>query len=862
MRINLNKKLLIFIIFFLVFCSFGQLIVSKDLEFDYPDIPGVQKPTSIYTPITVYFKYVYNFSIIMAGSLTFVLFVLGGIKYLFSTGKPEKMADARSQITNALLGFIIIFSSHLFLRTINPKLVQFPSFSWSPITNEPIDPLKLEGFKYYFIEMPIGTLITKEYTGSSFLTYPDEKDPPCDCPKYQNAFQNVEEYPGDFQGGLHGRRLKRIHEVAEMAVPLAKKMMELIDELKKLTDQCDCTNCVCQANCVPSGPSTCVNAGGQCNGEICKEETKEEIKCQQVLIEYFSGAYKAFLDDYSELVKNKDYQGNSYWYSPKAVELRAKIEECKAKGKISQEEIDEIEKLIDDSSEVENKGTQSPKTKPPERDVQTNIFHLEAIFNSLLEFKENINPYSQKFGSLDFLSWHGMIKFQAETQLTEKKTSAGSSGEVITKPHIVVGTNVNQEVKTSEDPTLFYIFDPINFEKNVDELVTSFNIIFKNKKSFFISEVLAEESDDKDELDELLQTKTKCSRMIEIPIGKTIDEALKLIEDILRELKNIWEKGHKQIKNGEEMRKLADKLMVEESCKKYCEAKCICTNPCHSTEENPCTECLACKCYCEPNAELLAIKDQINELNENTKRAYESIKESFEKLDSKKAINKDNCCSDKLGNCRNENDQLILDKIKEKKYTLKSKLVEIQKLLNRSREVVNLNREKNEGKSVYEMLIHEFLKMDPPLAEKRELTNFLADEKLDLTNCDVLYAETRAIAESKEEQKALVNCKVARGEAGDFLADPIRTEDDESCSPDPLLDCDYFNPAKERKKRPFCCYCFDEDISKKGYDAQNYRLPPTVKYDPILEGFIPANSNQERNLANNLYCCVIPYEGY
>lgn len=779
----------------------------------------------------------------MAGSLTFVLFILGGIKYLFSTGKPDAMADARGQITNALLGFIIIFSSHLFLRTINPKLVQFPIFSPFEIKNGTIDPLDLKEFKYYFIEMPIGTLITKEYTASSFVTYPDEKDPPCDCPQYQNAFQKVEEYPGDFQGGLHGRRLKRIHEVAEMAVPLAKKMMELIDGLKQLTDQCDCVNCKCQANCVPSGPSTCENAGGECNGEICTEETKEDIECQKILIEYFSGAYKAFLDDYSELVKNKDYQGNSYWHSPKAAELRAKIEECKAKGKITQEEIDEIEKLIDDSSEVENKGTQSPKTKPPERDVQTNIFHLEAIFNSLLDLKESINPYSQRFGSLDFLSWNGMIKFQAETQLSERKTGGGSSGNIITKPHIVTGTNVNQEVKTSEDPALFYIFDPVNFEGEVDPAITSYNEPTNRKKSSFLPEVLASDSDS-DDLDELLQTRTKCSRMVEVPIGKTIDEALKLMEDILRELKNIWEKGHKQIKNGEEMGKLADKLMVEESCKKYCDVKCICTSPCHPTEENPCTECLSCVCKCEPNAELLAIKAQINSLNEDTKKAYESIKESFEKLDSKKAINKDNCCSDNLGNCRNEAGELIVDKIKEKKYTLKSKLIEIQKVLNRSREVVNLNREKNEGKSVYEMLIRELLEMKPPLAEKKELTNLLAAEKLDLTNCDVLYAETKAIGESKEEQKSLINCKVARGEAGDFLADPIRTDDDEICTPDPLLDCDYFNPAKERKKRPFCCYCFDEDISEKGYGAQSYRMPPSG------------------NLANNLYCCVIPYEGY
>lgn len=850
MKIRFNKKSAVFVLFLLIFCSFGWQIFSQEkLEFNYPDIPKVQKPTSAYTPITVYVKYIYNFFVLMAGSLTFILFILGGIKYLSSAGRPDAMVAARNQITKALLGFIIILSSHLFLRTINPKLVQFPSFSPFNITNEKINPLEdLEKIKYYLIEVPVGTLITKEYTASSFIVSGGE-DPSCDSPQYEDAFPDTEEYPGDFQGGLHGRRLKRINEVGKMATALAKKMMELIDQLKQLTDRCHCLNCKCQENCTPSGPLTCENRSVS-YGEICTEDTKERIICQKYLIEYFSGAYKAFLDDYSELVKNEEYSGNSYWHSAKAVELRAKIKQCQTKGKITQEEIDAIEKLIDAASKVENKGTRSPKTTPPERDVQTNIFHLEAMLKSLLDLKENINPYNDNFGSLEFLSWHGMIKLQALTQLTEKKTRAGSSGNATTIPYVVNQYRVNQEVKASEDPALFYTF----FKEAGNPSVMSYDNSLNNKKPSFISEVLANDSE------ESLQTKTKCSRLVEIPIGRAIDEALKLMEDILKELKNIWDNGHRQIKNGEEMGRLADLLIIKESCKIYCETTCTCVEPCppplpppppdqpQPDEDPPCHDCLKCHGECVPNAALDAIKRRIDELNKDTKAAYESIKLSSEKINSEKPINKDDCCNDKLGNCRNEEKKLISGKITEQKYSVKCKLAKIQKLLNRSREVINLNREKNEGKSVYELLIKQLMPINSPLdktkrlADQKEITNLLADEKLDLTNCDVLYAESQAIEQSKEEQKNIFNCKIAKGEISDFLPDAIRADDNEVCSPDPLLDCDYFNPIKTRKKRPFSCYCFDEDISEKGY-GEIYIPPPG-------------------NLANNLYCCVIPYEGY
>jgi uncharacterized membrane protein len=58
----------------------------------------------------------------IAGILLLIYLVLGGIQYLTSGGDPKKTQEAQSKITQALIGFVIIFASYWIVQIISTVL--------------------------------------------------------------------------------------------------------------------------------------------------------------------------------------------------------------------------------------------------------------------------------------------------------------------------------------------------------------------------------------------------------------------------------------------------------------------------------------------------------------------------------------------------------------------------------------------------------------------------------------------------------------------------------------------------------------------------------------------------------------------
>lgn len=110
------------------------VFAQRELETDYPDIPGTPTPTMT-SGIPNYVKYIFNFAIWASGFLALVVLIYGGFQYLTSIGNVEKVRDAKERIASALLGLLILFGSYLILVNINPQLVIFhipsmyPTFS-------------------------------------------------------------------------------------------------------------------------------------------------------------------------------------------------------------------------------------------------------------------------------------------------------------------------------------------------------------------------------------------------------------------------------------------------------------------------------------------------------------------------------------------------------------------------------------------------------------------------------------------------------------------------------------------------------------------------------------------------------------
>ncbi len=64
----------------------------------------------------------YQFALLLGGLLAFGAIVYGGITYTLSAGNPEKQSDAKSRITQALLGLTLLLGAYIVLNFLNPKL--------------------------------------------------------------------------------------------------------------------------------------------------------------------------------------------------------------------------------------------------------------------------------------------------------------------------------------------------------------------------------------------------------------------------------------------------------------------------------------------------------------------------------------------------------------------------------------------------------------------------------------------------------------------------------------------------------------------------------------------------------------------
>ena len=113
---------LILVLLFFSFFSYFALAAERGLETKYPKIPGAPtlRATSTLPEYVVYF---FNLSLIIGAIIASVVIIYGGIRYIFSAGKPEALKDAKSRIFSGILGLAILFSSYVILNTISPQLL-------------------------------------------------------------------------------------------------------------------------------------------------------------------------------------------------------------------------------------------------------------------------------------------------------------------------------------------------------------------------------------------------------------------------------------------------------------------------------------------------------------------------------------------------------------------------------------------------------------------------------------------------------------------------------------------------------------------------------------------------------------------
>lgn len=100
-----------------------QVLPTESPRFiHFPEVPGTEslKPAE---GIPELIAFVYLVGLWLVGAAVFVQITGGGVRWLLAAGKPGEIEKAKTQITNAIFGLILLLSSFVILNTINPDLV-------------------------------------------------------------------------------------------------------------------------------------------------------------------------------------------------------------------------------------------------------------------------------------------------------------------------------------------------------------------------------------------------------------------------------------------------------------------------------------------------------------------------------------------------------------------------------------------------------------------------------------------------------------------------------------------------------------------------------------------------------------------
>lgn len=84
-----------------------------------------------------YISQLYDWTISVTGILAGIMIMIGGLLYLTAGGSPERVSNAKSYISNALIGLILALTSYFLLQTVNPALLSL-KFPKVPLVAPPL----------------------------------------------------------------------------------------------------------------------------------------------------------------------------------------------------------------------------------------------------------------------------------------------------------------------------------------------------------------------------------------------------------------------------------------------------------------------------------------------------------------------------------------------------------------------------------------------------------------------------------------------------------------------------------------------------------------------------------------------------
>jgi Type IV secretion system pilin len=288
----MRTKKLIFIALLFFFIA-GPVLAQ---EINYPKLPGAQAPQDFLKTAAkedvpgLWVKYAINLTTWAAGIIALLVLIWGGIKFLTSTGSPDKITEARKQISSAFLGLMIILTAYFVLKIINPYFTNFtlPSLENFSAANTLNPPKKTEGSSID-VYVPFGRII-------------------------ENIFQTYVSNPGEVEKKDDGSvvpetltRIQRITNVLDASEQLLPPIMQKTDKLRDLSKKCDCfENCRPDPRCTSC--ATCPSLPPLCTGDPCKDTRSDIVRTENELMPFLFGS-SGGLDAFSNLIGNVQLLG-------------------------------------------------------------------------------------------------------------------------------------------------------------------------------------------------------------------------------------------------------------------------------------------------------------------------------------------------------------------------------------------------------------------------------------------------------------------------------------------------------------------------------------------------------------------------
>jgi len=123
-----TSAFLAIITFALCFFFLSNPVLAQELEVEYPEVGEITRESIEKEGLPGYIIYAVQFLVVFAIIVTIFSLVRGGLFWMVSEGDPVKIKDAKEQFSSAIMGFLIVLSSFLFLSAINPVLIQMEKF--------------------------------------------------------------------------------------------------------------------------------------------------------------------------------------------------------------------------------------------------------------------------------------------------------------------------------------------------------------------------------------------------------------------------------------------------------------------------------------------------------------------------------------------------------------------------------------------------------------------------------------------------------------------------------------------------------------------------------------------------------------